>query len=141
MIARLYVAVLVVVAMMPTAAFALDSASVEIMPPVPKSISGGPDPIQAGKQTIIAADIRNNDEETTSFVVVYDFRNSDGFTTQLSLVNGTIDAGKEIATGIIWTPQQAGEYSVHAFVLTDIGHPVPISPVVQSRITAEEPVN
>jgi hypothetical protein len=135
MIGRPYAAILALMLVTPAAAFALDSSSMEITPPVPTSISGGPDPLEVGNTAIIAVTILNNDEEATPFVVVYDFRDSKGITTQLDLVNGTLDTREDAAIGIAWTPQYADEYDVRVFALTEIANPVAISPVSESRIT------
>lgn len=138
MISRLYAVVLAAMLAAPAAAFALDSSSMEITPPRQASVSGGPDPLEVGRQIIIAVEILNNDD-AMPFVVVYDFRDSQGITTQLNLVNGTLDAGEDAAIGMSWTPQYADEYDIRVFALTEIENPAAISLVSESRITIEDP--
>lgn len=139
MINRLYAAVMAAMLAAPAAAFALDSSSTQVTPPVQASISGGPDPLGVGRQAIIAVEILNNEDETVPFVVVYDFRDSKGITTQLDLVNGTLVAREDAAIGMSWTPQYADEYDIRVFALTEIENPAAISPVSESRITIEDP--
>jgi hypothetical protein len=108
----------------------------EPSPPSLKDISGNEiDEVGVGQQVVLSTTIQNNNDEPQPFVALIEVRDSDGITVFLAWQTGTLNANGEAEVGLSWTPEEAGDYTVRTFVISELAAPDILSPVAESETT------
>jgi len=106
--------------------------------PVLKSDSVPLRPLAVGDQGIfLSTDVRSHLNETSTFAVIMEARDSDGVTQFLDSQFGLIRPEALVNVGIPWTPEWAGTYEVRTFVVSGTVNPQVYSPVASSYFTVE----
>jgi len=91
--------------------------------------------VQTGQQVVLSTTVVNNNNDDTPFVAIVEVRDNSGVTTYLAWQTGSLNADGRAEVGLSWTPDQAGSYQVRTFVISDLGKPAILSPVVTSTVT------
>jgi hypothetical protein len=91
--------------------------------------------VTVGQQVVLSTTIQNNANEEVPFVALVEVRDSDGITIFLAWQTGTLNANSDADIGLSWTPEEAGDYTVRTFVISDLASPEILSPVAESEIT------
>jgi hypothetical protein len=95
-------------------------------------------PLAVGDQGIfLSTDVRSHLNETSTFAVIMEARDSDGVTQFLDSQFGLIRPEALVNVGIPWTPEWAGTYEVRTFVVSGTVNPQVYSPVASSYFTVE----
>jgi hypothetical protein len=105
-------------------------------PPSIKDVSGRPlSSLSAGQQAILSTTVKNNNDRVQPFVALIEVRDSSGVTVYLAWQTGTLNPAGEVEVGLSWKPEQAGDYEVRTFIISDLASPQVLSPVEQSAVT------
>lgn len=91
--------------------------------------------LSAGNRIILSTDVKSLLNETSTFAVVMEVRDSAGVTQFLDWRFGLIRPEAPADIGFGWAPQHAGTYEVRTFVLSGTVNPQVYSPVVSSYFT------
>ena len=90
--------------------------------------SGEPlEEIFVGQQVIMQADVRNNLDEKQSFAYIVLIKDGDGITISLSWITGTLPASDILSAAQSWVTDEAGRFSVEAFLWESLSTPVPLT--------------
>ena len=71
------------------------------------------------------------------FVYIIQVKDEEGFTDQLSWVNGLLQARQEFRPQQSWIPENPGEYTVEIFIWKSVANPVPLSPPLMMKVNVE----
>jgi hypothetical protein len=105
-------------------------------PPSVKDVTGNTlDEVSAGQQVVLSTTIVNNNAQSQPFVGIVEVRDSSGITVFLAWQTGTLNPSGQTEVGLSWTPDNAGEYTVRTFVISNLSNPQILSLVKESTIT------
>lgn len=92
--------------------------------------------ITAGKQVIFSIALHNGFARAMPYVAIMEGRSMDdgGITRFLVMPYGVINARGWIDLGLSWIPEAAGDYELRVFLIDNLDHPQPLTPVIMSRI-------
>jgi hypothetical protein len=88
-----------------------------------------------GQQVVLTTTVTNNIDDELPFVALVEVRDSSGITIFLAWQTGVMDAGDRNEVGLSWTPEEAGDYVVRTFVISNLSNPQVLSDVVTTNIT------
>lgn len=94
----------------------------------------GVDTIEAGTKVTLQSSITNAKDMEEAFVYIIHVRDSDGFTSQIYFVRGTLDPYQSISVGRHWTPVNEGTYTIEVFTWDSLVDPVVLSPVKRTLV-------
>lgn len=89
----------------------------------------------AGKQTTLAVNITNYNNQLVPFVEMIEVRNAEGITVLLAWQGGALGPLEQREIGVLWTPDQAGLYEMRTFAISDLDNPQILSLVETSTVT------
>jgi hypothetical protein len=93
---------------------------------------------QVGDELVLVSDARNLDSTYDwDAVVIFEVRDSRGVTIFLSSHQGTVKAESTSQFGVLWIPDNAGEYELRTYAITSLNNPRILSPIAS---TAEVPI-
>lgn len=87
-----------------------------------------------GEQVSIAATFRNDQQVPQPYSVIFQIEDSNGFTADIGLVNGTLQSGQTAGASRSWTATDEDTYAFKIFVWDDIDDPVPLAEAAQRRL-------
>jgi len=90
-----------------------------------------------GQQYVIVTDIRSNNDKglIDNFTSMIEVRDSTGVTQHLAWQSGSLKGGADAEIGVSWTPQQAGDYQLRTFIISNLENPQILSVVRESEIS------
>jgi hypothetical protein len=91
--------------------------------------------LSVGQQAVLSTNIVNNNDESRPFVALVEVRDSSGITVFLAWQTGTLNPSGQAEVGLSWTPEEAGDYEVRTFVISDLANPQILSEVQTSDIS------
>lgn len=101
-----------------------------------KDVSGDPiDEVTVGQQVVLSTTIQNNNDAEQPFVALVEVRDSDGITVFLAWQTGTLNPSGSAEVGLSWTPEEAGDYTIRTFIISDLANPQILSEVAATEIT------
>lgn len=87
-------------------------------------------------QTITLSAVRhNNSEEKQSQITIIEIRDSENTTVFLQIKEDTLEPSSHTETNASWIPDQAGEYEIRSFLVSNFVDPSQITPVRTSSLT------
>lgn len=92
----------------------------------------------AGDKLVIATEVKNCNEIDPPFLVIIEVRNFQGVTENIGLQSGLLDGDGQTQIGVSWTSAYGGDYEVRAFAITNLDHPLILSPIATSNIEIAE---
>jgi hypothetical protein len=104
-------------------------------PSVRDASGGAVGTITVGQQVVLTTTVTNNIDDELPFVALVEVRDSSGITIFLAWQTGVMDAGDRNEVGLSWTPEEAGDYVVRTFVISNLSNPQVLSDVVTTNIT------
>lgn len=114
---------------------ALSTEAISTSEPILKRIDGTRlVQVKASSQVMISLELQNS-YAATPYIAIIEVRDNNGITTYLQYQKGTILEESSIELGISWVPEQNGNYTLRAFVLSDFVNPVILSTVRESGIS------
>jgi hypothetical protein len=104
--------------------------------PTVKDASGGAvGSITTGQQVVLTTTVTNNVDDELPFVALVEVRDASGITNFLAWQTGVMDAGDRTEVGLSWTPENAGDYTVRTFVISNLNNPQVLSEVQTTNIS------
>jgi hypothetical protein len=91
--------------------------------------------LSVGQQAVLSTNIVNNNDESRPFVALVEVRDSSGITVFLAWQTGTLNPSGQAEVGLSWTPEEAGDYEVRTFVISDLANPQILSEISKSNIS------
>jgi len=88
-------------------------------------------------QVLDKADLTNTRANLQPFTILIEVRDQNNVTTAMQLQTGTLNPSSSGHIGISWQPEEPGEYTLKAMVLSDLKQPELLSPVVVKTATVE----
>jgi len=92
---------------------------------------------KVGELKKITFKLTNNLRMDQPFVYIIQVKDEEGFTDQLSWVNGLLQAHQEFRPQQSWIPENPGEYTVEIFIWESVANPVPLSPPLMMKVNVE----
>ncbi len=90
-----------------------------------------------GQILVLSTSALNNSDDPLQFVAIIESRDKDGVTQFLGFSIGRLEANAQSEIGISWTPQNAGNYQLRAFLLSGFPNPQILTTVETSDIVIE----
>ncbi len=84
------------------------------------------DILTAKEPLIMQARVSNLQPETQHFTIIFQVKDVQSFTVQLSSQGGLIEPKNSVLIRQIWLPQKAGQYSIEVFLWKNLITPVPL---------------
>jgi hypothetical protein len=104
-------------------------------PPTIKDVSGRPlSSLSVGQQAVLSTTVKNNNDRVQPFVALIEVRDSSGVTVYLAWQTGTLNPAGEVEVGLSWKPEQAGDYEVRTFIISDLASPQILSPIEHATV-------
>jgi hypothetical protein len=101
-----------------------------------ESIVGDPlQIVRVGDQVVVDVELKNQDNAVQPYAAIIEIRDSDGITVSLNWMAGSINGKNLTNVGISWTPEEAEEYQIRTFVITNLTSPEILSMVLDKNIT------
>jgi hypothetical protein len=122
---------------LPLVSAAGDVTDMTALKPVVRTSLRGIGPMLVGERAVLSTNVQNHLNETSTFAVIMEARDSDGVTQFLDSQFGLILPDSVASVGFSWTPEKAGTYEVRTFVVSGTVNPQVYSPVVSSYFTVE----
>ena len=94
--------------------------------------------IKIGSLVMVQSSLTNSKAERHQFVYITLFKDTDGFTTQLAFVTGTLEPFQSLKVGRSWVPDLAGKYTVEVLVWDSVVKPSILSPAKKFTVTVKE---
>jgi hypothetical protein len=104
-------------------------------PSVRDASGGAVGTITEGQQVVLTTTVTNNADDELPFVALIEVRDSSGITVYLAWQTGVMNADDRTEVGLSWTPEDAGDYSIRTFVVSNLNNPVVLSEVMTTNIT------
>ncbi len=82
-----------------------------------------------GKQVTISRSFTANIESSRQFLALFEIRNSDGVSVYIAWQTGIIYPKDDVVVGVSWMPEEAGDYDVRTFLLSNLTQPEVLSVV------------
>lgn len=118
--------------------YALQLGDVTVTPVVPKNRSGVIlNNVTENTQVVLSTTLKNTKTTEQRFVALIEVRDSNGMTVLLAWQAGVLNA-LETEVGISWTPEQADDYEVRVFVISDLASPHILSLIESNTVTVVE---
>lgn len=89
----------------------------------------------AGKQTTLAVNVINYDNQLIPFIEIIEVRNAEGVTVLLAWQGGELEPLEQKEIGILWIPDESGDYEIRTFIISDLVNPQVLSDVATSTVT------
>jgi hypothetical protein len=93
--------------------------------------------VSAGDLVIVQSSVTNARAEGQKFVYIIHVMDDDGFTANISIVNGMLEPFQSFKVGRSWIPDASGKYLIEVFAWRSIEQPFPLSTVRNIAITVE----
>jgi len=90
-----------------------------------------------GEQKKITFTLQNPQSKEQPYICIMHIKDEEGFTDQLSWVQGVFEAGQEFRIYQSWIPEKAGEYEVEIFLWESADNPVALSPFWTMKVIVE----
>jgi hypothetical protein len=91
--------------------------------------------VRVGDQVVVDVELKNQDSAIQPYAAIIEIRDSDGVTLSLNWIAGSINGKNLTNVGISWTPEEAEEYGIRTFVITNLTSPEILSMVLNKNIT------
>jgi hypothetical protein len=114
-----------------------DFGSLEVAPPTLRTMnSNSSGEISVGQQAVLSAVITNPfDSGDSRFVAITEVRTVDGITVDIGWQSGYVRSLESAEVGTSWLPQNAGNYQIRVFLISDLLNPQVLSIVTSSEVT------
>lgn len=90
-----------------------------------------------GQILVLSTTAANSSDDPLQFVTIIESRDEGGVTQFLGFSIGQLEANAQSEIGISWTPQNAGNYQLRAFLLSGFPNPQILTTVKTSDIVIE----
>lgn len=114
-----------------------DVTDMTALKPVARTDLRGIGPFLIGERVVLSTNVQSHLNETSTFAVIMEARDSDGVTQFLDSQFGLILPDAMANVGFSWTPDKAGTYEVRTFVVSGTVNPQVYSPVASSYLTVK----
>lgn len=93
--------------------------------------------VEAGHLVVLTTEIKNNNPRVQPFTALVEVRDSQDVTVYLQWQIGILNPSGTTEIGLSWTPEEAGDYRLRTFLISDFENPAVLSPVVTSEISVQ----
>lgn len=90
-----------------------------------------------GQLVVLSTTVSSTKDDPQPFVAVMEARDGAGMTRFLGFAIGSIEAGSTSEIGISWTPEEAGNYELRAFLVSGFENPQLLTAVATSDALVE----
>ena len=94
--------------------------------------------ITVGKQVTISKSFRTTIDSSRPFLALFDVRDSDGVSVYIAWQTGMVIPRNDVVVGISWMPEEAGDYEIRTFLISDWTNPEVLSPVASTNLKVME---
>jgi hypothetical protein len=102
-------------------------------------LGGTVDTVTVGQPVLVQTTVTNNLDEEQPFVYIVQVKDENDFTVMLTWIKGNMYAENSFSTGISWTPEVEGDYSIEIFVWKSIDEPgiLPLTEKMEVTVSAQ----
>jgi hypothetical protein len=89
----------------------------------------------AGEDVMVSTELTNTAAVDQTMLYIVQIKDATGRVVYMSYISGTVPAGRAFTFGIMWTPAEAGDYTVEVFAWKSWTEPTPLSESVSQPVT------
>jgi hypothetical protein len=107
-------------------------------PPMLKNLAGEEiTQVEAGQLVVLTTEIKNNNPRVQPFTALVEVRDPQDVTMYLQWQIGILNPSGTTEIGLSWTPEEAGDYRIRTFVISDFENPAVLSTIVTSEVSVQ----